>query len=98
VLGSAGDALALQPTVVGFKATIPAADTGADVTVELTKVPDSMSEAKAKYLPETGFFLEKKEKTSKKTLKKRALYPIYREHARDATGTRALDLICLHST
>jgi hypothetical protein len=57
VIGSAADALALSPTVVHFKATIPG-DAGGEVTIELTEVPDSMSEAKAKYLPETGFFFE----------------------------------------
>jgi hypothetical protein len=64
VIGEASDALALSPTVVRFKATIPG-DAGGEVTVELTNVPDSMSEAKAKYLPETGFFFRKKEKLKK---------------------------------
>ena len=55
MIGVASDSLALSPTAVHFKATIPG-DAGGQVTVELTDVPDSMSEAKAKYLPETGFF------------------------------------------
>ena len=64
MIGVASDSLALSPTAVHFKATIPG-DAGGQVTVELTDVPDSMSEAKAKYLPETGFFLRKKERNYK---------------------------------
>ena len=65
MIGSAADALALSPTVVHFKASIPA-DAGGEVTIELTDVPASMSEAKTKYLPETGFFFKKKRKNIKK--------------------------------